>query len=402
VADDGPRPKLADLDAPLALRVRIVGGRIDAVRVDARRTLAAARVLEGRPVESALAALPALYRLCGTAQSVAGLRAVEAACGGGPGPAGRAARKLLVDSEALEQTLWRILLDWPRSVGAAADEGALKRFRKQLGAVRQWVFADVQWRRPGGVVVNVDAERLAGTVEAVAGEVAAILFGDVDPGDALRDRRHFENWIAAAPTATAAVLRWVASHDRSDFGAAGTRAGPEPDPACVAERLAADDDGAYCALPDLDGEVPQTGALARYSDAALLRELLAVHGTGLSTQLAARLFEVMALVAALRGQLRELAPEAAQPAPASEDGCGLGSVDTARGRLFHWVDVRAGRIARYRIVAPTEWNFHPRGPLARGLLGAGAKDAGGVRSAIALLVAAIDPCVGTELLVEEA
>lgn len=402
MADEGPRSKLADLDAPLALRVRIVGGRIDAVLVGGRRMLGAARVLEGRPVESALAALPALFRLCGATQSVAGMRAVEAACGGGPGPAGRAARALVVDAEALEQTLWRILLDWPRSVGAAGDEAALKGFRQQLGALQRGAFADAQWCRPGGTAVNTDALHLGDIVESVAGQTTAILFGGVDPADALRDRRSFERWIADAPSGAAGVLRWVVAHDRVEFGAVETGPGAELDAGLVAERLATDDDGAYSALPDLAGEVPQTGALTRFRDAALLRELLPTHGTGLLTQLAARLVEVTALVAALRGELHELAAEAAPSELEGATGRGLGSVDTARGRLFHWVDVRDGRVARYRILAPTEWNFHPRGPLARALVGERAEDADAVRSAIALLVSAIDPCVGTDLRVEEA
>ena len=243
------------------------------------------------------------------------MRAIEAACGVGPGPAGRVARKLVVDAEALEQTLWRILLDWPRCVGAPADEHALKRLRKQLGALRGGVFADAQWCRPGGVDVSADVGQLLGIVETVADDAAGVLFGAVDPAAALCDRRSFEGWFANARTPTPSVLRWVVSHDRLGFAADGSGPVSELDPESVGERLARDDDGAYCALPDLEGEVPQTGALTRWADAGLVRELQAVYGGGLATQLAARLFEVMALVTALRGHLRQLAREAPEPGP---------------------------------------------------------------------------------------
>jgi hypothetical protein len=60
-----------------------------------------------------------------------------------------------------------------------------------------------------------------------------------------------------------------------------------------------------------------------------------------------------------------------------------------------------GRVRRFQCLAPTEWNFHPRGPLARMLRGATvALDRGG-RDAIARLIAAFDPCVGYRLAVRE-
>jgi Ni,Fe-hydrogenase I large subunit len=57
----------------------------------------------------------------------------------------------------------------------------------------------------------------------------------------------------------------------------------------------------------------------------------------------------------------------------------------------HWVRLTEGQVDDYRILAPTEWNFHPDGALAAGLLGLPA-DAD-LASLARLLVDAIDPCV---------
>ena len=43
----------------------------------------------------------------------------------------------------------------------------------------------------------------------------------------------------------------------------------------------------------------------------------------------------------------------------------IAAVETARGPLLHFARVRDGRIEDYHVLAPTEWNFHPRGLLAR-------------------------------------
>ncbi|MDR3369196.1 nickel-dependent hydrogenase large subunit [Rhodoferax sp.] len=64
--------------------------------------------------------------------------------------------------------------------------------------------------------------------------------------------------------------------------------------------------------------------------------------------------------------------------------------EMARGLLLHWVQLDDhGRVADYRVVAPTEWNFHPQGALAQALTTLAPHDA---PSALAL-AAAFDACV---------
>jgi Ni,Fe-hydrogenase I large subunit len=60
---------------------------------------------------------------------------------------------------------------------------------------------------------------------------------------------------------------------------------------------------------------------------------------------------------------------------------------------MHEVELDGGRIADYKIVAPTEWNFHPKGALATYLLGQPGGDRGKLERRIAHLVAELDPCV---------
>jgi Ni,Fe-hydrogenase I large subunit len=55
--------------------------------------------------------------------------------------------------------------------------------------------------------------------------------------------------------------------------------------------------------------------------------------------------------------------------------------------------VEDGRIADYRIVAPTEWNFHPRGAFVRGALALRTGKREAVRRDASRIVASLDPCV---------
>jgi Ni,Fe-hydrogenase I large subunit len=63
----------------------------------------------------------------------------------------------------------------------------------------------------------------------------------------------------------------------------------------------------------------------------------------------------------------------------------------------HRVELEHDCVRRYQILAPTEWNFHPDGVAARGLKTLTAPDAVSLRRQAAMLISAVDPCVGYEL-----
>lgn len=70
--------------------------------------------------------------------------------------------------------------------------------------------------------------------------------------------------------------------------------------------------------------------------------------------------------------------------------CSIAWCEMARGLLLHWVKMdELGCVADYRVLAPTEWNFHPQGALAVALSALQADD---VRAA-QCLAAAFDACV---------
>ena len=95
----------------------------------------------------------------------------------------------------------------------------------------------------------------------------------------------------------------------------------------------------------------------------------------------------------------------AQGALATAANEGLGWCEMARGLLVHWVQLDPqGRIARYRVLAPTEWNLHAQGGAARLLAGLASAASGrviqGGASArtfdfaqVRAVAAAYDPCV---------
>jgi hypothetical protein len=391
------------LEGGLRLRVAVREGVVVAVDLDSTRPVTMSATLVGRDIDAAMALLPRLFSLCGVAQAVAGLTAIEAALGVAPAPPQIAARQLLVAAEALEQTAWRLLLDWPRGVGAAPLLTTLKRLRQLVSALRPTLFPDPAWNRVGGSPLAPDLTELGVLLDGVECCLYQSVYG-LAPGERWppEERRDFERWLRAVSTPATLTLRHVRERGLADFGRSAVAPLPLFDASAMERRLAADDGHAFCARPDFGGVVYETGALARLWRHPLIADLRAEHGNGLLTRLAARMIESGNLLAEMRARVASLAAHPGIAVVETASGAGLGVVECARGRLVHRVAVAGDRVADYKILAPTEWNFHPNGPLARGLAGARAgREMAAIRQTIEWLVTALDPCVGCDLVVEK-
>jgi Ni,Fe-hydrogenase I large subunit len=156
-----------------------------------------------------------------------------------------------------------------------------------------------------------------------------------------------------------------------------------------------DADEAFERAPHWQGAPAETGAMARASVEPLVDAALAPHRGSALARCLARLAELASLAAGRRtGRVGAMRVGA---------GDGVGWVETARGLLVHRVREGAeGRVAAWRIVAPTEWNFHPRGALAAGLARAAFGDASSAARSARWLVQALDPCVAARVEVAHA
>ena len=151
----------------------------------------------------------------------------------------------------------------------------------------------------------------------------------------------------------------------------------------LAQRL--DGDERFAVAPDWEGHPRETGARARQQAHPLIAGLVPRAASPVIARLAARLVEL--------GELLASAPKERMAGAAVGADDAIAWVETARGLLVHRVALADERIARYRIVAPTEWNFHPRGTLAAELETLRAADRAALEHRVELLVQSLDPCV---------
>lgn len=147
----------------------------------------------------------------------------------------------------------------------------------------------------------------------------------------------------------------------------------------------------FAVYPHWRGSPAETGAAARRGGA----------GNGALARLRARHEELQGLAAALRDDAELMRLGWLKHARVGENA-GLAWLQTSRGLLIHYAQVENGAVTDYRIVAPTEWNFHPRGAYASGLTGQPAATPEEARRRAELLLLALDPCVEYEIGIDHA
>jgi Ni,Fe-hydrogenase I large subunit len=348
-------------EGELVVRAAWNGSRVTGVEVASTRPHIADRLLAGRAVTEAVAMVPRLFSICGRSQGVAAALACDAAAGQVPDEPVERERASAVRNEAVQEVLRRVLLDWSRLAGAAPDASALAEVRR---------------------VLTSDAS------DAMRAIVKERIVGARNPWAVLDDADSGDRWLDAAATPVAALITRLAG-GRPAFAASDVALLPA-DGEAVARALgvALAFDAGFERAPSWQGAPAETGALTRMRAQPWVAAVVARSGRSALARLVARVVEVVA-------QVRPDVPSPAGIAGAVPiaPGAGLGWVETARGLLVHAVETAAGVVRRYRIVAPTEWNFHPRGALAAGLAGVAAAGEDELRRLVHLAVESLDPCV---------
>jgi hypothetical protein len=313
--------------------------RIETAAAACRRPMAA-RVLGSKRRDEVLTLVPRLFAVCGQAQGLAAKLALTAA----RGEAAAVHRDLTVAQEGAREHLWHFFSQEKPLL--AAGLAALKASPEALQT-----FLDGHLGLPA-------ADWLAFTQ-------AAELDAWAKAGDGLL-HRSFRQTLREPQVATVPLLPIMDA-------AASLKHWPLLDVV-------------FAARPHWHDSAAETGALARQQSQGLLQSLVQRPW---AQRRAARLRELLSY-----GSNTTTLPGDASAQPVAPRR-GRALVETARGLLMHEVELESDleTVAEYVLVAPTEWNFHPRGPLAAWLHQWELALDETVEEVVAAAVAALDPCV---------
>lgn len=333
--------------------------------IHSSRPMLAARVARGRLAVELPGTLGALFTMCAHAHRLTARRAVAAALGD-VAVSSPAERRALQAGTAREHVL-RIAHDWHRLLpGAPAAEPALRLrscplWREELDAAEPLVDLS-GWLAHHWLGESVVSWLAAQRVDAQAWAAHWCEAADTPLARLLRSQRVAMQSIATPQRPLSLLDAPLATMPR------------------LARRMAEERD--FCAQPDWQGVPAETGPWTRTADAAAAP----IHNAWM--RLVARLVDLLQLCLPAG---RDRLAEGALPLGPGE---AIAWTEMARGLLVHWVqleDTPAGaRVADCRVLAPTEWNFHPFGVLAQALAALRGDDraAQAARAAVAF-----DPCV---------
>jgi len=331
-------------------------------------------VTRGQPAARLPATLASLFSLCGQAHRLCGQMALDAARG--HEVAWRVPVPAALRAETMREHLRRICLDWPRQL-AAGDASTLR------GNALDRAFASCPLFGEG------ESPGLPRWLEQhLLGMPAAnwLACWRLEPS------RWLAAWSAQARSATATLLEAIRpAAERPIAGAAPLRV--HAGDAGLRE-LAASLHGSagFSRAPLWQGRCAETGPWARLAATPI------VSCDTPWLRLGARLAELIAL--ALDTPAEAAAPLMSGGLPVAP-GEGLAWVEMARGLLVHAVRLdgrdAGARIEACRVLAPTEWNFHPEGAIALALASMPGQPEPVQRRCIRALMAAYDPCVPFEI-----
>ncbi|MCK9373735.1 MAG: nickel-dependent hydrogenase large subunit [Sulfuricurvum sp.] len=349
------------------------------------------RVLEGRDPLDALVITPRVCGICGHSHLMAAVRALES----GLRNAGVcvelsskavALRALTLASELLQNHIKWVYLVLGYQCAKMEGKGAISPLRgleiaskaNTLSALFSGQWPHSSYALPGGVTCDptrleiIHAHRLLDEIERFAhtqlwnGEVEhfgcedlSLYSGDVGTMIGVLERLELSN------KGIAHGRYLVAGED--GFSASGWYEKGER--RCVDSALIQEDDRhtfmrggkTYAKNALYDGEFCETGPLARaiVSNRSGIENLIRDYGEGVLSRVGARLGEIGVLIREIRHRLDTI--DLAEPSYISPQRAGsyegIGIVEAPRGSLIHKVRVREGKIERYEIITPTQWNL---------------------------------------------
>lgn len=311
------------------------------VEIISSRPQLADRLFQGKTPAEAAELAGQVFTRCGRAQRLAAVAACAAAESNASGNVGHSSlfqslQQAVMVETALEHA-WRLWVDWPALVGLPPDINSLRELRQAAATG----FAAL-------------ADRLETMLETTLPTIPLL------PTAFFKNESRFGSLLPPISKLNSAEIDLLAWQTLE-----------EP---------------AFCTRPLWRGQPAETGALARQQHHPLLADSFTAHEQRLVARWRARRLELIELPARLRREPTELL--LAKPLMENR---GYAWVETARGALLHVVRLEKGRVAAYRIIAPTEWNFHPAGPFVAGIVALDETvDLAATARALAL---SLDPCV---------
>ncbi|MBL1321472.1 MAG: nickel-dependent hydrogenase large subunit [Methylophaga sp.] len=359
--------------------------------ITSSRPLHAPQLFSGKPIDQVLKTIPLLFNICAKAQAVTAVRAIESALSSPVNDHVESQREALVAIESLREQSLQVMMDWPSRIGEPLNTEMLSDIVQSLNKLMH-TFEPKQLLSHGANIEAPISLEQSALWEHCATQLSVVIFGEEISCWQQGEQAEIEHWATQKQTQAARFIAWLMAQDWKYAGHSKIALLPEISDYELMTKISTEQQR-FIAQPDWQSSCYEASWFNHQSEHSVIKKLTKEKGNGIYTRMLARLTEIADLMTKLNNFFilkKRLAPPVCKVK-------GLANTDAARGRLTHYVSLDGDCIDTFYILAPTEWNFHPRGVAANSLNNLSYNDLNTLKIQADLLIHAIDPCVGYQL-----
>lgn len=371
----------SEISGRLDVKVKWREGVIEQVLLSSSRPQRVTELFTGKKVEDVIDLVPMLYSLCGVSQKVAAIKAAESALRIQPTDQVEQIRGMLVTAEAARELALRLYSDW------LPDELNIK------VKVIKW-FVEVNDEYDWALKINPECKNFA-DLNACANKLDEILM--LSGYKFVLNDQSFRSTYKLLSSKMASEVKGVFADESTSLTNAESSVIDFADTAVQAEvvgQLESERAFLFCSEPELRNRPYENSIYSLNYDCNDMNKKGFFCDFG---SLEFRFFILSYVLFSMPERIRKGTNDSLIKSSYS----GLGIVKAARGVLMHYMvldgePVSKATVADYKIVAPTEWNFHPQGTLVKMLEGAKVSKKQ-LFVLVDSLIRLVDPCVKWQL-----
>jgi len=392
-----------NIEGHIAIQLQANNNEHEKVNIHSTRPVHAAKILIGKTPKQALSVVPLLFSVCGVAQSRASLSAIQQALGESQNIKAEQARDLIVLSETAKEHCLRIFMDWPQLFELKINTQALPYLSQLIASFKATLFEQGDAFSLSSQCIS-QPNKTNDLISTLDDYLVQHVFHcplqqwlDFNSIDALREWAEKDQHMGAA----AFSLQHICENSWPSQGHSSCNPLPSLNIKQLLEMLSSQKAKQFIEQPSWQGQHYETNSLSRQIKHPLIQLLHTEFDYGLITRWTARLVELALIPQQMRDLYQKIQTQSAGTETSTEK-LGIAQVEAARGRLIHRVELTAEKndnvtISNYQIVAPTEWNFHPKGLIKKSLINIKVHNKKEHEQLAHLMINAIDPCVAYKL-----
>ena len=378
-------------DGKISICIDIQNNAIGDVQITSSRPLNIPILFANKPVVYVENIINTIYQLCNTAHRFAFLSLLDKSGVITLSDNEILAYKMLLNLENLKEHCFSMMTKW------TLDNSHFPK----MALILQNIDAIKKALCPSGDALSLQTKQLQdGTnIQPLIAKLTSTIqdiFCDIDN---LTNVKELDKWRINSASIGAQFLEYLM---QANYASLGNETSKHLPPLTALQMSALLEDESIIKTPTYLGQTYENTSFSKLASHPLITKLQNIYGTGIFTRSTARILEVLALLRSLNHNYISLKKQdLSYTFSAQKSQTNTTAIDVSRGRLIHKMHFEGEQIMSYQILAPTEWNFHPRGILYDMIKNLSHTDEASLRKQIELLVAAIDPCVGYELEITE-